>query len=383
MRQARRCPVSIGWNPSIQPRATSTSRSPGNKAPSEGAGARCPWALPPFRRKRSTRSASGSSKGPRTTEAQMPLLHGDGKYDARTRQVFRVLGVTLALNVLVAVLKLVWGSLAHSTSMVADGIHSLLDGSSNVLGLFGIAIAAQPPDEDHHYGHRKFEVLAAMGISFLLFLAAYEIVSGAIARLAGESPPLTVTNAQFAVMIFTMAVNGLVSRYERRKGKELDSPVLVGDAAHTASDIFASFSVLVSLVAGKFGYGAVDLLVAIGIGFIIGHAAFKIIRANFSVISDSAVIPASEVIEIVEGFPEVKDCHKVRTRSSGDVTFIDFHVKVDSGMSIGEAHDLSNRVEQRLQESFPGQIDITLHLEPGEIEHCGPEEIKIQRGKRR
>ena len=101
---------------------------------------------------------------------------------SRARDIRTVLFRVLALNLLVAAAKLIYGFATGAISMVADGIHSLMDSSSNVVGLLGTAIAARPPDPGHPYGHRKFEVIAALGITFLLFLACYEILTGSVER---------------------------------------------------------------------------------------------------------------------------------------------------------------------------------------------------------
>ena len=114
------------------------------------------------------------------------------KTSPRTRSIRRVLWQVLWLNLLVAAAKLFWGMMTGAISMIADGLHSLMDSSSNVIGLIGTAVADRPPDKGHPYGHRKFEVIAALGIVFVLCLACYEILSCAITRIvAGDRPVVT------------------------------------------------------------------------------------------------------------------------------------------------------------------------------------------------
>ncbi len=166
--------------------------------------------------------------------------------DARL-QVRRVLIITLVLNIAVAVGKILVGALTGAVSITADGFHSLMDGSSNLIGLGANAIAGKPADEDHPYGHRRFETVAALGVGVLLLLTAYEIVTSAIERLtSGESPEIS--PLAFVVLIATLGVNLFVSRYERAVGKRLNSELLIADAANTGADVFVTLSVLVSMV---------------------------------------------------------------------------------------------------------------------------------------
>ena len=142
----------------------------------------------------------------------------------RDQQVNRVLWRVLFLNLFVASLKLVFGYLSGALSMVADGFHSTLDASSNIVGLLGLKVARQPPDDDHPYGHRKFEALAALGISLFLFITCYEILTQVIGRIGGDHrvEPRLIT---FLVMAVTIGVNLVVTRYERREGKRLRSMI--------------------------------------------------------------------------------------------------------------------------------------------------------------
>ncbi len=286
----------------------------------------------------------------------------------RDRAVSRVLRVTLGLNFLVAVLKLVFGLAAGAVSMVADGFHSILDGSSNIVGLVGLNIARKGPDKDHPYGHRKFEALAALAISIFLFLSCYEIVTQVIGRFGSghivEATPLT-----FGIMGFTMLVNFWVSRYESRQGEKWRSMILLADAKHTRSDVFASAAVLVSLVASRFDLPAVDLITALGLAGFIAYSGYQIVSGAFSVLSDSQVVDPAQVVEVATGVAGVTDAHRVRSRGLPDDVHVDLHVHVDPQMRVSEAHDLAHHVSDRIKDSFPGITDVVVHIEP-EDEHA-------------
>ena len=162
------------------------------------------------------------------------------------RQVRRVLIITLVFNLAVAIGKIVVGTISGALAITADGFHSLIDGSSNVMGLIANRIAQRPPDADHPYGHRRFETLAALFIGGFLILAGWEISKSAVERLRSGSS-LEVTPLMFAVLVATLVVNIGVSTYQIRQGKRLRSELLLADAANTRADVFVTLSVIVSM----------------------------------------------------------------------------------------------------------------------------------------
>ena len=181
----------------------------------------------------------------------------------RMRSIRRVLWIVLVLNLAVAAAKYVYGTVTGSASMQADGIHSVFDSAGNVVGLVGIALASRPADEGHPYGHAKFETYASLVIGVLLLLAAFEVGSSAVAKLASGSYTAEVTPLSFAVMAGTLAVNLGVTTYERRCAKRLKSEVLAADANHTLSDALVSVGVIVGLAAVALGFPMADPVMAL------------------------------------------------------------------------------------------------------------------------
>jgi len=283
---------------------------------------------------------------------------------ARSGAVRRVLWITLALNLCVAVGKLGAGLVTNTLSMVADGYHSLLDGASNVVGLVALSFAHQPPDEDHQYGHRKFEVVASIAISAMLLVAAIEIVTSAWERFRGTGGLAFYSPFSLAVMIITMVVNFGVSRYEARRGRELRSMFLLADSRHTATDMWSSASVIVALLALRAGQSWFDPVAALVIGGIILHAGYTILRWSLGVLADRAYIDAREIHAIAMEFPDVRSTRRVRTRGFSDSVFVDLTVRLNPSLTLKQAHDLCDRLEDRLKESFPAIADIVVHPEP-------------------
>ena len=282
---------------------------------------------------------------------------------ARASVLTRVLAQVLALNVGVALAKLAFGYTTGAISIVSDGFHSLTDGASNVMGIVAMRAARKPPDEDHPYGHRKYETLAAAGIFVFLLLVVIEVVQGALGRLRGGDAP-DVTPASFAVMLVTIAVNLFVVRYESARGRELNSELLLADAAHTRSDVLTSCAVLVSLAGVWFGYPRLDAIGGLVVAVFIAHTGIQIARDASGILSDRVVMNEVDIRRVVMGVPEVKGCHQIRTRGSADHTFLDLHVWFDGKASLNEAHRLSHVVKDRLMAEYPHIRDAIIHIEP-------------------
>jgi len=282
-------------------------------------------------------------------------------HDTVTAQKRTLAGVLL-LNIGVSVAKLTVGFSTGAISMVADGFHSITDAAATVVGLIGISLAAQPPDADHPYGHRKFETLASMIIGGLLAMTSWEILRGSIDRLrAGSVPEVGVLS--FSVMAVTIAINLLVSHHERRRARELNSEILAADAAHTMSDVYTSLAVVTSLIAARLGISILDPLAAIVITVVIAHTAFQILRHSAAQLADTAVIPAARIEEVALTVPGADSVHKIRTRGRPPAAHADLHVQVRPDLRLDQAHVIGHLVAERLRQEL-GLADVVAHVEP-------------------
>jgi cation diffusion facilitator family transporter len=284
--------------------------------------------------------------------------------------VRKVLLEILVLNWLVAILKIVVGSWFGVMSMVADGFHSFSDGTSNVIGLVGITLASQPKDDDHPYGHKKIETFTALGIAALLLLVCYEIFRAALDRfwhpVIPKADPLA-----FIVMAVTLAINIWVVYYERKKGLALKSEILLADALHTRTDIFVSLLVVFSLFSVRLGFPLIDLAASLVIIIVIVIAAGQILRQVFDVLVDKAVVDHKRIEELLLIHPQVRFCHKVRSRGPEDDVHVDLHVSVDPHMSVGDSHQLSHDLQAELKAKIPGVTDVIIHIEPCQRKGAG------------
>ncbi len=281
----------------------------------------------------------------------------------RIRGIARVLWAILGLNLLVAVVKIVLGLASGAIALLADGIHSVLDGSGNVVALIGMHASRLPPDAEHPYGHRKFETFAALGIAALLFYGCTEIAQSAWQRIRQPRTP-ELTPLMLAVVLGTLAVNVFVVWFERREGRRLQSELLLADAAHTSSDVFATLLVFASVAASALHVRHADVAAAALIVLLILRAGFGIVKSTLSTLSDERRLPPGEIEAAALAEPGVLEVHNVRSRGPLDDIHVDLHILVDPLLPIGDAHVIAHAVERRLQDRWPGLSDVVVHTEP-------------------
>ena len=283
---------------------------------------------------------------------------------ARARAVQRVLWIVLALNLAVTVVKMLVGLWSGALSIVADAFHSLVDSSSNLIGLAGVWISARPADQNHPYGHQKYETVAAMGIGAMLMVAGYEIGKGVLERFAGAAPALNITPLTFGLMALTFVINLGIVAYETRAGRRLNSQILLADAAHTRTDLLVTISVIASLAGAQLGWTWLDPLVAGGVVILLFRAAWQILHYTSNVLTDVAVADPAEVERIARAVPGVHEVRGVRSRGRADAMYLDLHVEVDPAMNTAQAHTVASEVEHSLARALPGVVEALVHVEP-------------------
>ncbi|MBN1207542.1 MAG: cation transporter [Myxococcaceae bacterium] len=281
----------------------------------------------------------------------------------RSRKVRQVLAAILVANWVVAGAKLVFGLLHQSASVTADGLHSFIDGSSNILGLVAMTAAAQPADEDHPYGHGKFEAIASLGIGAMIGIGMLELGRMAFDSLLHDRHP-EVTPLMAGVMVFTLVVNLAVTRVERHFGRQLKSSLLLADANHTLSDVFVTLAVLLSLGLVWMGYPRADGVVALLVLIFVAWVAYGIVRQAVGILSDTARLDAARVSQLALSVSGVLSCRDVRSRGMEDSVYVDLKIEVAPQLSTAQAHEVADQVEQRLHAAFPHVVDVVVHVEP-------------------
>jgi len=301
-----------------------------------------------------------------TQERQSPALSPElsALNPSRFSQVSRVLLQVFFLNLAVAVAKIAFGYASGALSILSDGFHSLTDAGSNVVGLVGVRAARRPPDEDHPYGHRKYETVAAAGVTAGLLLVMLEILRNAFNHLTGRSAPPDISTAGFLIMLVTVAINLWVVRYESGEARRLNSEVLLADALQTRGDVWTSFAVIVALAGARLGWPILDPIAAIVVSGFIGYAGVQIATTTTRILSDRIVISEADLEAVVMSVPGVLGCHHIRTRGSADHVFLDLHVWLDAETPLKAAHALSHVVKDRLMTRYPQIADAIIHIEP-------------------
>jgi cation diffusion facilitator family transporter len=287
---------------------------------------------------------------------------------ANAAAVRRVVVLILVLNLLVAAAKGAYAAWSGSLAVATDAVHSLLDASSNVVGIIALRMAHSPPDAEHPYGHHKIEILAAAGIGVLIGGATFQFASSAVSALLHGRPAPVSGLLGFVVVGATLVTNVFVAAYEHRRGRQLGSAFLVADAMHTASDVAVTVAVLISMVATRLGVSWADPAAALAVTVVIGRVAWNILAENLGILLDRAVLPAEKVKEVALATPGVVGCHRVRSRGVTGAYQLDLHVQLDGGLPLSRAHEISHVVETRLKQEFAGLGDVTIHVEPDDDE---------------
>jgi cation diffusion facilitator family transporter len=282
---------------------------------------------------------------------------------ARTRAVRKVLLLTFAANLSVVLAKGVAGFLAGSLSVLADAAHSSLDAWNNVIALAIIALAGKAPDEEHPYGHGKFEPLGALAIVAFLSIAVYELVRSAFIRLLGGGATPQATALAVGVMLVSAGVNIVITRYEEGAGQRLRSEILLADAAHTRSDVYASLAVLVGLGLVRLGFPRADAIVTLLVAVVIARAGWRILRTTVPILVDERAVSEQTIAEIARGTNGVRDCFSVRSRGRADQVFAELTITVSRNLNVEEAHHIADAVERRVAGAL-GAREVVVHVEP-------------------
>lgn len=279
-------------------------------------------------------------------------------------EIIKVLIKILILNWLVAGAKIVLGILTGALSITADGLHSLFDGATNIIGIFGIKVAKKPADECHPYGHLKYEAIAATFILGFLIFTILEIGKEIIERFKNFQQP-EISWLFIGVLGVCILIDFLVARYEYRKGRELKSTILVADSQHTKSHYITTGAVILGAVLIKLGVPPIiDPLIAIVVVGFIGHLVWDVFKEISPVLSDKAVIEAERIEEIVNAVDGVKSCHKIRSRGHETHVFVDIHIVLDQNLTLGETHQICSLIEEKIRAEILEIKDITIHPEP-------------------
>jgi len=279
--------------------------------------------------------------------------------------VRRVLAGLLIANVAVVAAKAAVGIVSGSLAILGDALHSSVDALYNVLGLIVIRVAARAPDEDHPYGHRKFETLGALAIVIFLSVTCFELARSAVLKLVAGGHAIELSDLGLGILIGTLAVNVFVAWYENRRGHQLRSELLIADAAHTRTDVFITIGVLLGALFARQGFLWVDPIVAVVVAILCVRVAYQIFLRTVPTLVDERAIPARSIRQTAEAVDGVKSVYGIRSRgaNAGSVRYAEVTIAVDPNANVAAAHAIADAVEERLKKDLELE-EVTVHVEP-------------------
>ena len=283
------------------------------------------------------------------------------KYSAqRDKQVRNIILIEGSANLLVLILKTIVGLSTSSMAILADAIHSLTDLTNNVIAWFVMHFSSIPADREHPYGHRKFETLAVFVLASILVVLAFELALNAIRK---EETEVATSVIELVIMLGVLVINILITIWQHRWAKRLDSDILRADATHTFADVLITSVVIGGWQLSAIGYLWVDRLCAIGVALLVFYLAYNLFRRSVPVLLDQYAIDPQELSNIIKNVHGVKDVYRIRSRWIGKTCAIDLVISVDPTLSTEESHDITDKIETIIEKRFDTS-DISIHVEP-------------------
>lgn len=290
----------------------------------------------------------------------------------REKEIFRVTWIGSIVNFGLLVFKFVAGIVGHSAAMVADAVHSLSDFVTDIVVIAFVRISGKPEDEDHGYGHGKYETLATAIIGIVLFFVGVGIlVNGAttVADTLGGQPLEAPSLIALVAAAASIILKELLYRYTIHTGKRLRSQAVVANAWHHRSDAFSSIGTLVGIAGAIFlgeRWRILDPIAAIVVSAFIIKVAIQLLKPCVDELLERS-LPAeveTRIREIILSFPAVSAPHHLRTRRIGNHIAIEVHVRMDGATPLAAAHSVATDIEQRLKAEFGEDTHIGIHMEP-------------------
>lgn len=284
----------------------------------------------------------------------------------------KITHLSVWINIVLTGLKLAAGVFGHSQALIADAIHSLSDFATDIAVLVGLRFSSKPVDEDHAYGHGKYETLAAALIGMALAYVGIRIAWTAIHRvfdaLHGEALVMPSAYAFWAAVL-SIAVKEWLYRATMKVARATGSSSLVANAWHHRSDAFSSIATAAGVGAAVFlgnDWLILDPIAALFVSIFLLKISWRILREQVGDLTDQSLAPelCEEILAMARGIPGIVEPHNLRTRMVGRSPVIDLHIRLRSDLPLREAHDIATRLEQTLRQRFGKETIANLHLEP-------------------
>ena len=294
-------------------------------------------------------------------------------YSERTKKILRVTLLGSASNAFLVLLKLFVGIAGHSSAMIAEAINSISDFLTDIIALIFIRISGKPKDQDHHYGHGKFETLASvvmavvmMGVGLLLLYQSLVTIIGLWSGTTVLSLPSRWT---LLVSSISLLIKLYLHRYTHRWALRLKSAALEAKALDHRSDTLTLLTVLLGISGAIFlgdHWLFLEPLAASIVSLFIIKMGWSVLRPAFDELTEVSLSPSveGEITEIIHAIPYIEGIHRLRTRSIGGNYAIEVDLLVDGRMSVAEGHDITLRIERELRSRYGAMTHVTIHVEP-------------------
>ena len=275
---------------------------------------------------------------------------------------------TIIGNLVLSVLKLIAGIVAHSSAMISDAVHSASDVFSTFVVMIGIKLASKEPDKEHPYGHERLECVAAIVLAMVLFITGLGIGAEALGNIVqGNYNDLQVPGmlALVAAIISIVSKEGMYW-YTRINAKRIDSSALMADAWHHRSDAFSSIGALVGIAGARMGFPVMDSIASLVIFLFIVKAAYDIFKDSIDKMVDHSCDEETEkdIFDCVIENEDVMGVDLLQTRIFGNKIYVDVEIQVDGSYTLQEAHKISETVHDNIEKNFPKVKHIMVHVNP-------------------
>lgn len=286
------------------------------------------------------------------------------------KTAMRVSLVSIAVNIVLSVFKLIAGLLANSGAMISDAIHSASDVFSTFVVMIGVKLSGKTPDKEHPYGHERMECVAAIILATILCLTGLGLGYSAIGSMSsGEYAELSVPGSlALAAAVISIAVKEWMYHYTRINAKRVDSGALMADAWHHRSDALSSVGALIGIIAARLGFSLGDPIASLVICVLIVKAAYDIFKDAVDKMVDKSCDDEFEaqLRECVLTNKSIRSIGSLHTRVFGNKVYVDLVIRLDAGLDLSDAHNIAEDVHNSIESAFPKVKHIMIHTEPEE-----------------
>ncbi len=311
------------------------------------------------------------------SDSSAPLTQAASDHQLRYRETRRVTLIGAAVDLLLGLAKIIGGYVAQSQALIADGVHSLSDLTTDILVLFAAKHANVEADEDHPYGHARIETAATVGLGILLMLIAAGIGIDAVIKLLSPES-LTIPAAwALAIAAISVASKEWIYRYTMRSARRLNSNLLRANAWHSRSDALSSIVVIIGVGGAQLGFGYLDAIAALIVAAMIVKIGVDLSWSSLRELVDTGLEPGElkDIRATILSVGGVKDLHELRTRRMGGKALVDVHIILeDPTLSVSEGHQISENVRSRLIRKIEDVEDVMVHIDPEDDETAAPSE---------